>query len=67
MFGVLELLGKSDGRVGTQGSRTSLPLFLLLRGRVDDVKELPDLFLRTYLEMGAFASASDVESEKFME
>jgi len=67
MFAELESLGKSDGRVGMQGSRTSLPLFLLLRGRVDDVKELLDLFLRKYLEMGAFASASDVGSMKFRE
>ncbi len=67
MFPELELLGKSDGKVGMQGSRTSFPLLLLLRGRVDDVKELLDLFLRKYLEMGAFASASDVESMKFME
>lgn len=50
-----------------QGNRTSFPLPLLLWGRVDDVKELLDLFLRTYLEMGALASASDVDSIKFID
>lgn len=66
-FAALELLGNSDGNVGMQGNRTSFPLPLLLWGRVDDVKELLDLFLRRYLEMGAFASASDVDSIKFIE